>query len=37
MDCYTKAGVRGLEEQISNLCRKAATARRGRNGIRGYA
>ena len=27
IDCYTKeAGVRGLEKQISNLCRKAATA-----------
>lgn len=27
IDCYTKeAGVRGLEKQISDLCRKAATA-----------
>lgn len=27
IDCYTKeAGVRGLEKQISNLCRKVATA-----------
>lgn len=27
IDCYIKeAGVRGLEKQISNLCRKAATA-----------
>ncbi len=34
IDCYTKeAGVRGLEKQISNLCRKAATALEENNSV----